>query len=207
MSGQRPLRLFFGVPLFDESVLDLACAVQDQLREAARHGPRVRWVERPNLHLTLKFIGDTPAERLREVIAIGEQAAAEIPPVTVELRGAGCFPPRGAPRTLWLGLREECPELARLAETLDRRLAEAGIAEPERRPFTAHLTIGRVKDTGGGRELREATERLCEEPIGTMAIDRFVLYSSELTPRGPVYTKRGEFHLGACPPGARPVCR
>ena len=197
MSASQRLRLFFGVPLPDEALLDAACALQDELREACRRGPRVKWVERPNLHLTLKFVGDTPAERLPEVIAIGEQAAAECPAVTVDLCGAGCFPPRGAPRTLWLGLREDCPELAQLADALDRRLAEAGIAEPERRPFTAHFTIGRVKDTGGGRELREATERLCEEPVGQMTIDRFVLYSSDLTPRGPVYTKRGEFHLGA----------
>jgi len=197
VSGEGRLRLFCGVPLADEALRDAACGLQDALREACRRGPRVKWVERPNLHLTLKFIGDTPAARLGEVIAIAEQAAAECAPAELDLRGVGCFPPRGAPRTIWLGVHEECPELAELARGLDRRLVAAGLSEPDRRPFAVHFTLGRVKDTGGGRELREAIERLCNEPVGTMTADRFVLYSSDLTPQGPVYTDRGEFELGA----------
>ncbi len=195
MSGEERLRLFFGVPLA-EALRDAACGLQDALGEACRRGPRVKWVERPNLHLTLRFIGDTPAARLGEVSAIAQQAAAECAPVELELRGVGCFPPRGALRTIWLGVREERPELTELAQGLGRRLVEAGLAEPERRPFAMHFTLGRVKDAGGGRGLREAIERLCNEPVGTMTADRLVLYSSDLTPRGPIYTERGEFELG-----------
>lgn len=195
MSGEGRLRLFFGVPLDGDGLRDAACGLQDTLQEACRRGPRVKWVERANLHLTLKFIGDTPAARLDEVIAVAREAAAERAPEELELRGVGCFPPRGAPRTIWLGVRGDSPELARLAQGLDRRLAEAGLAEPDRRPFAAHITLGRVKGAGGGRELREAIERLRDEPVGPMTADSFVLYSSDLRPQGPAYTNRGEFQL------------
>lgn len=192
--GER-LRLFFGIPL-DEALHDGVSDIQDALQEACPRGPRVKWVERPNLHLTLKFVGDTPAEKLDEIIEIAEEAAAECSPCRVEVCGAGCFPPRGAPSVLWVGLREECPELAELACALGSRLVKAGLAEAERHPFTAHFTLGRVRERGGGRNLREAVEELREEPVGEMRIDRFCLFSSDLTPQGPVYTKRAEFGLG-----------
>ncbi len=148
----------------------------------------------PNLHLTLKFLGDTPSSALDEIARVAEGVATGARPMTLELAGAGCFPPRGAPRTIWLGLARECPELAELAQSLDAALADAGLAEPERRPFTAHFTLGRVKD--GGRGLREAIEELAEAPVGEMSADHFVLLSSDLTPRGPVYTEQDRFRLG-----------
>lgn len=194
MAAAETLRLFFALPL-DEALRDRACEVQRTLGQACVRGPRVKWVERANLHLTLKFLGDMPADALESLRRVGEQVAAQGTPFELDLCGAGCFPPRGAPRTLWLGLGEDCPELAALARRLDEALAEAGLSEPEGRPFTAHFTLGRVKDRGSGRELREAVEQLCEEPVGTMRADRFCLLSSDLTPQGPVYTERACFDL------------
>jgi len=194
VSDAERLRLFFGIPL-DEALRDAACDLQDALQNACPRGPRVKWVERPNLHMTLKFVGDTPAEKLGEIIEIAEESAGECSPCRLDLRGVGCFPPRGAPRTLWMGLGEECPELTELAYVLGGRLVKAGLAEAERHPFTAHFTLGRVKDRGGGRTLREAIEHLAEQPVGEMSVDRFCLLSSDLTPQGPVYTERAEFDL------------
>ena len=75
-------------------------------------------------------------------------------------------------------------------------LAEAGLAEPERRPFTGHFTLGRVRDRGGARELRAALDGLAEVPVGTMDVDAFCLMSSDLTPQGPIYTECARFELG-----------
>lgn len=195
MSDEREtLRLFFGVPL-DEALRDAACGLQDRLEDACPRGPRVKWVERPNLHLTLKFVGDTPAEKTEEIIAIAEEAAGECSPAEVDVCGVGRFPPRGAPKVVWMGLREECPELTELAYALGSRLVKAGLAEAERHPFTAHFTLGRVKERGGGRNLSEAIEALAEETVGPMRVERFCLLSSDLTPQGPVYTEREEFEL------------
>ncbi len=193
MAGDERLRLFFALPL-DDALRDAVCGLQEELDRACDRRTRVKWVERPNLHLTLKFLGDTPSSALDEIARVAEGVATGARPMALELAGAGCFPPRGAPRTIWLGLARECPELAELAQSLDAALADAGLAEPERRPFTAHFTLGRVKD--GGRGLREAIEELAEAPVGEMSADHFVLLSSDLTPRGPVYTEQDRFRLG-----------
>ncbi len=194
MTGGERLRLFFALPL-DEALRDAACALQDELSRACDRHTRVKWVERPNLHLTLKFLGDTPAGAMDEIARVVEPVAVRARPMTLEVAGVGCFPPCGAPRTIWLGFAQECPELTGLARSLDAALAEAGLAEPERRPFVAHFTLGRVKG-GGGRGLRRGIEALAQAPVGEMTADHFVLLSSDLTRRGPVYTQRRSFRLG-----------
>ncbi|MEA3400016.1 MAG: RNA 2',3'-cyclic phosphodiesterase [Armatimonadota bacterium] len=194
MGDEERLRLFFAVPLA-EALRDSACALRDELAGACRRRPRIKWVERPNLHMTLKFLGDTRAGELQRVCRIAERAAEGVGPMSLEVCGVGCFPPRGAPRIIWLGVSRECPELTRLATRLDEALQEAGLAEADRHPFTAHFTVGRVKDRRGGRALRDAIERLSEAPVGCMDVDHFVLISSDLTPQGPVYTERERFEL------------
>ncbi|MGD9495973.1 MAG: RNA 2',3'-cyclic phosphodiesterase [Armatimonadota bacterium] len=191
--AEERLRLFFAVPLA-ETLRDAACALQDELARACQPRPRVKWVERPNLHMTLKFLGDTPAGAVEQIARMAERVAAGAPPMALALAGAGCFPPRGAPHTIWLGLARECPELVELAEALDQALAQAGLAEREQRPFHPHFTLGRVKDRDG-RALRAAIEALAHRPVGEMTVDHFALISSDLTPQGPIYTQRRRFAL------------
>ncbi len=195
MGGDERLRLFFALPLA-EDLRDAACALQEQLARACRDGPRVKWVERDNLHLTLKFLGERPAEALDEIARVAAEVVAAAAPLTLEVGGVGCFPPQGAPRTIWLGLLDECAALDELAQALDGALVAAGLAEPEERPFRPHFTLGRVKQRQGGRELRRAIAALAAAPVGTMTVKHLVLLSSELTPRGPVYTERRRFRLG-----------
>jgi len=192
VADPQRLRLFFAVPL-DEALRDRACALQEALARAAGR-TRIKFVERANLHMTLKFLGDTPAAALPEISRVAGEVAAGSAPMALEVGGVGCFPPRGAPRTLWLGLTRECPELAALAQQLDAALAEAGLTEPDTRPFTGHFTLGRVRD-GGGAELRAAAESLAGEIAGPMDVDHFALLSSDLTPRGPVYAEQRRFRL------------
>ena len=157
----------------------------------------MKWVEAENLHMTLKFVGDAPAERLEEFLTVAESVAENARSFTIEYQGVGCFSGRGrCPRTIWLGLAREAPELAALAGSLDAALADANLAEREKRPFTAHLTRGRVKDRRGGEALLAAARRLANAPVGVQTVDGFTLISSELTAAGPIYTNRGDWTLG-----------
>ncbi len=186
------LRLFFALPLAEE-LRERVVQLQRELDLSADRA-RVKWVEAENLHMTLKFVGDTPAERLGECLTVAEGVAASASPCTIEYEGVGCFTSKGrCPRTIWLGLAREAPELAALAGSLDAALAAAGLAESEKRPFTAHLTLGRVKNRSGGETLLECTQRLEDAPVGVQAVNSFALISSRLTAAGPVYTEQGRF--------------
>lgn len=193
MAEPERLRLFFAVPL-DEALRDRACALQEELARVVMRGTRVKFVERANLHLTLRFVGEMSAEVAPELCRVADEVAALREPMALEVAGMGCFPPRGAPRTLWLGLSRGEPELADLARRLDVALLNAGLVEPEPRPFTGHFTLGRVR--AGGAELRAAAERLADVFVGAMQVDHFALLSSDLTTRGPIYTELRRFRLG-----------
>jgi 2'-5' RNA ligase len=104
------------------------------------------------------------------------------------LRGVGTFPERGQPRVLWVGL-EMPPEALALQEACERIALGAGFP-PERRAFKPHLTLGRWKD-GGRRPVLPAAADL-----GGGAVDRLVLFRSELKPSGAVYTPLDTFPLG-----------
>ncbi len=186
------LRLFFAVVL-PEELRDRALELQ---RELAAAGARVKWVERRNLHMTLKFVGETPPERLEACREVAEQVAEGASRCELTVQGAGCFSSRGAPRTIWLGVEGDAPELEELTRSLDGALVEAGLAEPERRKFSPHFTLGRVKGGRHARELLAAVESLSEAPVGTMVVEHFTLMSSELTRQGATYTEEATFRLG-----------
>ncbi len=194
-NGGPSLRLFFALPLADE-LRGRAGELQRELARSADRA-RVKWVEAENLHMTLKFVGDAPAERLAEFLTVAEGVAENARACTIEYQGVGCFAGRSrCPRTIWLGLAREAPELAALAGSLDVALADAGLAESEKRPFTAHLTLGRVKNRRDSEALLEAARRLENAPVGVQTVDSFALISSELTAAGPIYTNRGDWALG-----------
>jgi len=194
MSPAASLRLFFAAPLADE----LRATATHLQRELAGHTGklRVKWVEAQNLHVTLKFVGDAPAARLAEFVAAAEAVARDTAPFSVQYRGVGCFARRGVPGPIWLGMSEGAGELGALAARLDGALVAVGLTEAERRPFAAHLTLGRVKDGRDGEELMAAIRRLDAKPIGEQMMQGFSLISSELTHSGPIHTERAVVKLG-----------
>jgi 2'-5' RNA ligase len=134
-------RLFIAVPLPPDAVADCAALI-----DGVRSGPlgRVpRWVQVPNLHLTVRFLGATPAERVQAVAAAVDAALDGIRAFDVELAGAGAFPDARRPRTLWLGIRRGAGELGAMARALDGALAPLGWP-PEDRPYRPHLTVARL---------------------------------------------------------------
>lgn len=154
----------------------------------------VRWVRPAQMHLTLRFLGDTPAERLPDVGRALDAAAATQSPFALRLDGVGCFPNRRAPRVVWVGLAapdggESAPLLA-LKAALDGALTPLGWP-PEDRPFRAHLTLGRVKDEGAVR----GVEWAADVPPLAVPVAALHLIESDLRPDGPIYTVRRTSHL------------
>jgi len=183
------MRLFFGLPI-DEGVRNRVRIAQDRLRPVAG---KVKWVEPANLHLTLRFVGETPDTDAERVAAAAQGVGDGVLPVSLALRGVGAFPTPARPRVVWVGLGRGAEALAGVSRDLNARLQEALGLPPEARPFAPHLTVGRVKEPAPSRALATAIEELRDEDFGEFVAVRFMLYHSTLTPRGPIYRVLREY--------------
>jgi RNA 2',3'-cyclic 3'-phosphodiesterase len=181
------MRLFTALDASPEVEAKLA-GLLAELRPKAK----LRWSRTENLHLTLKFIGEFPRERLDELRAALVSVAVQ--PVEVRVAGLGFFPNARAPRVLWAGI-EAGPELAALAAQINEALEPLGI-EREKRAYSPHLTLARVPDRTRLDGLREAIGKAEQDgspEFGMFRADRFYLYESVLAPGGSMYTGIGEF--------------
>lgn len=181
------MRLFTGLDLPSDVIHNLE-ALLDQLRPTAR----IQWSPPANLHLTTRFVGEWPEERLPDLRA----ALAGLPghpAIPIQVQKLGFFPNPHSPRVFWAGV-EASPDLAALAGETDRALGLLGLP-PEGRPFRPHLTLARIKDPAPLQKLREAIAALPSLEFGGFTADRFFLYDSRRGPAGSVYTKLAEFPL------------
>lgn len=176
------------------TALDLPAEIVDRLEQLlARLKPaaRIQWVVPANLHVTIKFIGEWPEDRLDEL----KQSLASVPSrqaIEAHIYGLGFFPNAKSPRNFWCGI--DAPGLAELAADTDAAAAALGIAS-EKRDYSPHLTLARIKERLDLRPLhqRVAEEAPCE--FGKFQTGSFFLYRSQLRPAGSVYTKLAEFPL------------
>jgi len=143
------------------------------------------------LHLTLKFLGETSPASFEMIKDLLDQTTVE--PFTTTLKGVGCFPSIKRPRVLWVGM-ESCPPLSQLKEKIDHALQSLGIEE-EGRPFHPHLTLARFKKPQPGLVSGFLTKNLAFQ-TESFPIDNFHLYSSKLTPKGAIHTREKTIHLG-----------
>ncbi len=174
------MRLFVAIDL-EPSVLAGVAGAVSRLRGRA---PRAKWVDPANLHVTLLFLGERPEEQLPAFERQVREAAAQHPPPQLSVRSGGSFGPRAHPRVLWVGLEGS---LAALHAELERRFEPLGV-EREHRPFAPHLTLARARDLKGDPKLAHLAERLRESDFGTSIARELVLYRSQLTPMGSIYT-------------------
>jgi len=186
------VRTFVAVEISSES-RKAAVRLIGRLRSA---GADVKWVTPENLHLTLKFLGNVPAERLAEVCNVAEQAASAHAPFTLEMRGAGAFPNPSRPRVIWLGTQAGSQQLTALAEAMEKRFEKLGFRREARR-FHPHLTLGRVRRSGPaiGALARLLAEH-ADFDAGQCEIQQVVVFSSQLTRNGPIYEPLGRVVLG-----------
>ena len=155
-------------------------------RSCGSRGADYKWVEPDNLHLTLRFFGATPLERIPELEALLRRAAQR-PQFEISFNFVGAFDSWDDPKVVWVGVDRGAAELAALAEAFG--------ASEEGRPFSAHLTIGRRRSRSGLERLRAAALRAGFLELRQI-VDRVVLFESRLTPQGPKYVVCREAQVG-----------
>jgi 2'-5' RNA ligase len=174
------MRLFIAIDL-PPDVTSRLDALIAKLRPLAH----IAWSPASNLHITTKFIGEWPEERLGE-LAAALAGLGSRPPIPIRVRGLGFFPNRKSPRVFWAGV-EAPAELSALARDTDAALAKLGVAA-ESRAYSPHLTLARIKQAAPARTLG-----LQQPDFGSFVADRFYLYLSKPGRSGSVYTKLSEF--------------
>ena len=186
-----PVRTFVALPLSEE-ILDNLAGAQ---RVLAAAGANVRWVARENLHVTVKFLGPVGEDRLGAVCDAAGLVGRQVEPFELEVRGISAVPPSGPLRMVWAGIADPTGRLERLQQAAEDAYAELGF-ERENRRFRPHLTLGRVKSGKNVARLRSAVSELAEKDFGTTAAEELVVFSSELKPKGPLYSALARLRLG-----------
>lgn len=165
---------------------DLTKKIGDIQAQLKPYSAGISWVRPHNIHLTLKFLGDVEEPRLPDIAHAMEEIAAQHAPFTVIPDGQGVFPHAKNPRVFWLGIREATGTLIQLQQAIEDRLEAIGFAK-EKRAFTPHLTIGRVRPYRKPKELTAAFMALAftADPF---EVDHITIMRSDLKPTGAVYT-------------------
>lgn len=162
-----------------------------ELRSA---GADVKWVDPANLHLTLKFLGGVPEEKVPSLTEALQRACAGVSPFTLTLEGIGAFPRTTSPRVIWVGVHEGKEPLAALAGGVEGECSRLGFPAEER-PFSAHLTIGRTRSPQGIARLIKKLQVAEFRGGAPTRVERLVLFQSALSAHGPTYTPLAEVPL------------
>lgn len=149
----------------------------------------VKWVDAHKIHLTLKFIGELQESKLPETKSIIRDALQKFSTFTISVAGLGMFPNAGRPRVIWLGIQGE-KSLVEIHNALDQNLTQIGI-KSEKRDYHPHLTLGRVRRNAAPDTVEAIGNTLSEfkvSNLGSTLVDEIILYKSELTRKGPIYS-------------------
>ncbi|MCK5738100.1 RNA 2',3'-cyclic phosphodiesterase [bacterium] len=167
-------------------------AFQDELRESG-HG--VSWVKAANLHITLKFLGNIDWNQRRAIIAALPEVCQNYDPFSIRVKETGVFPNVKQPRIFWVGCSDSKNILGQIFLSIDKALTDIGF-EPEARPFSPHLTIGRIKQPYSTGILVSQMQKNTFFSAGQFQASSVKLIKSELHPGGAIYTPIAEFQLG-----------
>ena len=189
MSNDRPLRMFVAASVPPEQLEWLAEATAE-LRE---RWPAARWAAIESQHITLKFLGATPPDRLEAVESVCRSVAAGRAPGSLRLGGVGVFPSLRRVRVLWVGLEDPSTVLPSVAGDLDAALEPLGY-RTEARAYTPHLTLARFREPVRIEAVPELPEAPAPFPLASIG-----LWRSHLSPRGARYEQLAELPLGHAP--------
>ena len=170
--------------------IDLPDSTRHLLVELDPHIRGVRWTEPEQMHLTLGFFGDVSEDfelKLREKLSAVEFGAFFLP-----INGVGAFSSKGAPKIIWIGVGKAHPHLFQIYKRVHEAALAAGL-HLELRPWHPHITIARCRDVFA-QTLRKFLQSNAELDVGMFRVEAFHLYSSRLTPAGPIHTRELTVH-------------
>jgi len=178
------LRLFVAIDL-DDIARQAIAQTQRRMADALDTDRALKWVSPARMHLTLAFLGEISPPAVPAVVH-ALSLNVDVRPFAAIFQNAGVFPPRGAPRVLWLGVAGGASEIIDTQRVVAGRLTGAGVTL-ERRPFHPHLTLARWHSSRPAAAAR-ALAGAPHTPVARMNVDHVTLYESRLTAGGPVYT-------------------
>ena len=164
---------------------------------AFHHQKAVKWVNPDGIHLTLKFLGNIPPSKVSPIADVMAQASRDYEVFDLELKGLGAFPNVRSPRVVWVGIGGDIHGVVKLQKQIDGGLAPLGFA-PEKRAFSPHLTLGRVREKSVSKDrqyLVEALPSVKIPRISSFRISRISLMKSTLTRSGAIYEPLAGFSL------------
>jgi 2'-5' RNA ligase len=173
--------------------IELPAAIHQKLAEVIQgmKGPRtqgIRWVPAENIHLTLKFLGDVSPTQMNALHQVLQRVSQE-PAFSISVSGTGAFPNPHRPRVIWAGVKAP-GELAALAAWIDRETIPLGFPS-ENRPFSPHLTLGRVSQNATPEQVRQIAAVVAEQNtglLGTAEVKEITLFRSDLRSTGAEYS-------------------
>ncbi|MCM8790838.1 MAG: RNA 2',3'-cyclic phosphodiesterase [Candidatus Omnitrophica bacterium] len=190
------MRTFIAIEVSDE-IKKILGQIESHLKYS---GADVKWVRPEIIHVTMKFLGEVSETKVSEVKSALDAVAASTKKFDITLKDIGAFPKIDYPRVIWVGLGKGVGEALELASSIDEALSKIGFAK-EDRPFSPHLTIGRVRSSVNRSKLKEkmasveANFNLSAVP--SHRVESVVLFQSTLTSQGSIYTKLHESYLQA----------
>jgi 2'-5' RNA ligase len=188
------IRAFIAVELPEELKKELA-ALEMLLKNNGP--PIVKWADPNSIHITLKFLGEIATESAEELMLALEEAAQGVAPFKLEVRKLGAFPAPDRPQVIWVGVKGEVDKISGLRQKIEANCEQLGFSR-ENRPFTPHLTLGRVRDEARPNERQRLGKQLMETSFTSLhnvEVKEINLLKSHLTPAGAIHTIIGTVKL------------
>ena len=184
------MRTFIAIEIPAEILKEIA-KVQDELKSS---GADAGWTRPEGIHLTLKFLGEVPEARIEDIKNALVQAAGATNRFRLEIAGAGAFPNPKNPRVVWLGVSGDIDKLSALQGSVEESMMAMGF-DREKRPFSPHLTLARIKYLRPRFSWQRAIDSIKDIRLADFDVDHVSLMKSDIKPSGAVYTEIGRASL------------
>ena len=186
------IRSFIAIEL-PQKVIDGLSRLQESLLPATPKG--VKWVDTASIHLTIKFLGGVPVNRVNLISTSLAKVVEGIRPFSLGVEGLGVFPDSRRPRVIWVAVVGEVDRLEQLQQAVDSALSPLGFTK-ENRPFVPHLTLARIREDMNYQERQSFGQRFLAaklEQLPLFKVESVNLMKSQLTPRGAIYSRLDTF--------------